>query len=389
MNNLSLSYTKLFLILCSVSLALNCFAHTKINKHPQQKLQQIQQQIKTVQSKLEHYQSNRNQLENSLKTLESKMGDLNKEFYSTQQKLADENNQLAALEQQRTQYQTQLQQQQKILADIIKQSYILQRQNSLAILLKPNNSNEISRAFTYYQYLAKYRINAIKDINSTLANLEDNKQAIAAQLQTLSEIKNKYAQQKNDLNQQQHQRLQLMKSLDQQIQSKSQQLANLQSSKKALEKLIAELNARSTYALPPGVSLTKLHGKLHWPTRGKIIVSFGTPIEHSELKQQGVVIAAPTGQKVYAIAPGKVVFANWLSGYGLLIIIDHGQGLMSLYGRNSTLYQKVGDTVQAGDLISAVGDSGGFHQAGLYFAIRQKGTAVNPNLWCKGFPPAA
>jgi septal ring factor EnvC (AmiA/AmiB activator) len=119
-----------------------------------------------------------------------------------------------------------------------------------------------------------------------------------------------------------------------------------------------------------------------WPTKGHILDYFGTKIYHSELRWSGILIKAPENQKVHAIANGKIVFANWLPGYGLLLIINHGHGYMSLYGRDHSLKKKVGDMVKKGDVIATVGKSGGYRHSALYFAIRHNAEPLSPKKWC-------
>ena len=128
--------------------------------------------------------------------------------------------------------------------------------------------------------------------------------------------------------------------------------------------------------------LSKLKRKLKWPVAGKIVHSFGTQ-KHGYIKWKGVLKRAKLGQQVKSIANGKVLFSDWLKGYGLVTIIDHGKGYMSLYGHNQTLLKNVGDYVEQGEPISLVGQSGGQSQPGLYFEIRHSGQAKNPKLWCR------
>ena len=127
----------------------------------------------------------------------------------------------------------------------------------------------------------------------------------------------------------------------------------------------------------------KKRGHLIWPTTGRIKHHFGTQIGQSELKWNGVLIEASQGQTVHAVAPGKVIFAKWLQGYGLLLIIDHGNGYMTLYGRNQSLLKKVGDWVKTNTTIATAGQTGGFSQSALYFSLRHNAKPLNPEKWCK------
>ena len=163
------------------------------------------------------------------------------------------------------------------------------------------------------------------------------------------------------------------------------QLQFLQKDEQELAKLVSELKhqelAIQVYEdMPP---FTSLKGKLNWPARGKIAKQFGKLRKGGQLKWQGVTIAAKNGVEVKAITTGKVIFADWFRNMGLLLILDHGDGFMSLYGHNERLLKKAGDWVLSGEIIARVGDTGGQQKSGLYFEIRKSGNPINPNLWCK------
>ena len=154
----------------------------------------------------------------------------------------------------------------------------------------------------------------------------------------------------------------------------------LKKDEKALAQLITQLHHKEQ-ALQGG-DFHERRGHLPWPTRGSIVAHFGTSIENSELLWNGVLLQAPESQPVYAIAAGTIVFADWLTGFGLLLIIDHGGDYLTLYARNHALYKKVGETVQPGHRIADVGKSGGFEKSGLYFEIRKHGRPLDPEKWC-------
>ena len=170
----------------------------------------------------------------------------------------------------------------------------------------------------------------------------------------------------------------------QKIKQQHQALEVLNQNKKTLDKTLAKLNS---HPRPSGqVTFAQQKGALVWPTNGEVTHRFGTKIQQSELTWSGVVLRAPAGQTVRSVADGDVIFAKWLSGYGMLVIINHGDGYMSLYGRNQTLYVKQGSRVKAGQKIATVGQTGGFDQPGLYFAIRHNAKPLNPKLWCSTKP---
>jgi septal ring factor EnvC (AmiA/AmiB activator) len=122
---------------------------------------------------------------------------------------------------------------------------------------------------------------------------------------------------------------------------------------------------------------------------GRLAAGFGERREVGDLRWRGAFITAPANRDVHAVAHGRVAFADWLRGFGLLIIIDHGDDYMTLYGHNQSLYKAVGDTVAPGDVIASVGDTGGMDRNGVYFELRHKGEPQNPQNWCAGAPEAA
>ena len=203
---------------------------------------------------------------------------------------------------------------------------------------------------------------------------------------SFNDLKQLQQQQKQQLDQitaLKSKRSQLIVYINQHIHTQSQKLTQLLNDKHRLEHELSELSTNPQFSTAVGKSFRHLRHHLNWPTKGKIIPKYGTKIDKSQLKWKGVLFKAQMNQPVYAVADGKVIFARWLPGYGLLMIIYHGQGYMTLYGRNHYLYKKTGDIVRAGDQIAAVGDSGGYQTPALYFAIRHSTIPINPIRWLK------
>ena len=149
-----------------------------------------------------------------------------------------------------------------------------------------------------------------------------------------------------------------------------------------MEKIVHRLSRHKASSPRSRISFAKAKGPLPWPTRGTLIKRFGSKIANSDLAWNGSLIRAPNGQKIRAIFPGKVVFSDWLRGFGLLIIIDHGGGYMTLYGRNQALYKQVDDQVLPNEAIAEVGHSGGYQESSLYFEVRHDSHPENPEKWC-------
>lgn len=343
-----------------------------------QKLKQSIGQLKTSLTSAHHQQAT---LQQQLKTNETAAGNLAIELKHSQHKLSQQQQLLRQLGYDNTDYRRQLATQQQDLIVQIRATYMLGTQTYLKLLLNHQDPNQLGRTFVYYDYLQKARLQTIAAIEYTLKQIQKNKRNTKHQTQKLLVLQRQQQQEYTKLTASKKRRQQLLLQINRDIKTKQQKLNQAITNQKALEKVITQLKiieASTTFATPPG----KLHKKLSWPTKGKLDNLYGQHLGHSQLTWNGVIINAPAGRDVYAIAPGKVIFAQWLQGYGLLLIIDHGHGYMSLYGRNNSLYKKVGAFVNTGDLIATVGNSGGYDEAGLYFAIRYNGKPVNPSAWC-------
>jgi septal ring factor EnvC (AmiA/AmiB activator) len=320
-------------------------------------------------------------LQQQLKENEVVAGKLVIELQKTEHKLDQQYTQLKKLNINKIEYRNLLAMQQNNLAQQIRATYMLGNQTYLKLLLNHQDPNRLSRIFAYYNYLQKSRIRSINQINKTLQELHENKSNTMEQTKNLSLLKQRQQQEYRKLITSKQQHIYLLHGINLQLKTQQQKLNKLLADKQALEKVIAQLKA-SIISADFAAPLNQLHEKLHWPVKGKIEDLYGSQIEHSQLKWDGVIIRAIEGQNVYAISSGRVVFAQWLQGYGLLLIINHGHGYMSLYGRNNSLYKQVGDIVQPGDAIATVGQSGGYNYPSLYFAIRHNGKPVDPKLWC-------
>ncbi len=287
------------------------------------------------------------------------------------------------LQEQARQQQLLLNQQQQLLAQQIRANYQLGKYQYVKLLLNQEDPNAISRLLTYFHYINKARVKIITKLNQALSALLDSKQKIVLHTEKLQTLINQQQQQQQQLITQQNYRQKVLQQLNASIDTKDKKLTMLTGNKSRLEQLINQLK-ESTWQAQPKQPFAAMKHKLPWPTAGRPQNMFGQSIDNSTLTYNGVMIKAPLGQAIKAVYPGKVVFANWLRGFGLLLIIEHGQGFMTLYAHNNSLYKKTGDRVRSGDLIATVGNSGGNEQNGLYFEIRRNGKPLNPLAWCSG-----
>lgn len=272
-------------------------------------------------------------------------------------------------------------QQEAVLAKQLRTAYSTGHHDYLKLLLNQQDPGSVQRNLTYYQYLNKARINEIQQYKQTIAQLieiTNQQQQQAAQLQSLESTQN---QQKLALEKNKKQRKATVAQLNKALLTSKQKLAKLEQEEADLVSALARMAELSKQEIDLN-GLSKLKRKLSWPVKGKINRSFGSR-KQDYLKWKGVLLAAPLGRQVKTIHNGTVLFADWLKGYGLVTVIDHGEGYMSLYGHNQALLKSVGERVETGEPIALVGQSGGQSQSALYFEIRHNGQAVNPKLWCR------
>ncbi len=348
----------------------------------QKKLTQLSHKIKTIKTQLNKEQHKRNHLQQDLKRAKTNSTKVHFKLQRTRHNLDQQQTKLKQLEHNSKLLQNNLKTQQQLLAKQIRAAYILGRQPYLKLLLNQQSTNKISRMLIYYRYITRNRILTINTTQNTLLLLHQNQQQIKQQYHKLAKLKTRQQAQNNKLKHIAHNREGLIKQVSNQIKSKNKRLDRLINNKRRLAQTIARLEKQARHEKLILKNFAKLRGKLHWPTHGKVLRYFGTKIYRSELRWEGDLIKTKEGQPVYAVASGKVVFAKWLAGYGLLIIVNHGNGYMTLYGRNHSLYKKVGDFVHAGEKIATVGQSGGYKSPALYFAIRHNSQPLNPAKWC-------
>lgn len=364
------------LIAIFLLLSINAFAEESFKN----KLSQVMDKIKNLKEQLVQHQHQQVDAQKELHQTETSINSLTQALNKTVKDLHQHEQSLSQLSQQTLKIQKRIQNQQKALLTQIKAQYLLGLdKNKSQIWLQTKDYHKIDRLLTYNHYLTKRTQQLTYELKNDLTELEQNKNEIVDLVSKTKKLQSKQNQQQQVLSVHKQKQQVLLVNLNSQVKSKSQQLAELLRNKENLEKTIQNLQKKETYK---SEFLTHHKGKFPWPTEGRILERFGSNIAQSELKQNGLLISAPEGQKVYAVAPGKVIFANSMPGYGLLIIIDHGHGYMTLYGNNGALYKKEHDLVSGHDLIAKVGHGNGNQKSSLYFALRHEGKAIDPSTWC-------
>jgi septal ring factor EnvC (AmiA/AmiB activator) len=282
------------------------------------------------------------------------------------------------------------------LAGELRTAYVNGREEQLKILLNQEDPSTFGRMLAYYGYFGRARADRIRGIQDQLEHLALVHEEIVAEKTRLETLEQQRERRVADLKASQDQRARAVSAIDRQIKTRGGELKQLQSEAQSLERLITELRKaieRSQQAQPArkggstGTVATQapfepLRGKLPWPVQdGTVLARFGQSRAGGSMRWQGMLIGTERGARVRAPYAGRVVYGDWLPGMGLMLVIDHGGGYMSLYGHNEELFRKVGETVAAGDVIGSVGDSGGHSQPALYFEVRRGKTPVDPQTW--------
>jgi septal ring factor EnvC (AmiA/AmiB activator) len=350
-----------------------------------QDLKRLESAIDALQRELGRHRGKYSTLEAQLKKNEVAIGELSALIRANRKKQGALEQELTKLRSRRRQLEQDRDKQQALIAAQLRTAYQLGHEKTLKVLLNQEDPALISRAMTYVDYFNKARLHEIEQFNNTITELRALEPNIAEKSATLKQTGQQLATEKNKLGQQQQARQQTLASLSQTIKSKDAQLQQHEKDQARLEALLNTVEdvATSFASMEDAQPFGSRKGKMKWPARGKIDNRFGRRRQHGGLKWQGVEIRGKEGNNITAIHHGRVVFADWLGGQGLLIVIDHGDGYMSLYGHNQSLLHETGDWIHTGEAIATMGNSGGRNQTGLYFEIRHRGKASNPAGWCR------
>ena len=368
-----------------VILSSSVFAEPS-QQETEKKLAKVQEQIRKSQQKLEQQRGELGELEKQLRESDKSIGELNLQLGTTEAHLKNSQEKIAALQAEEHQLQKQLSRHQHILYAQIRSEYQYGSQQKLKLLLNQQEPDKLGRDLVYYDYLHRARLSEIEKAKQILVSVSEVQAEIKQQEQLALQAKQKLLQEKTSLVQVQGKRKNTITSLNKSVTSEKQKLLDLESNEKQLKSVIEKLRAAlaDIPVIDQRKGFSKSKGKLYWPVVGKPSNKFGQRRNEagSKLNWQGVFIPSNEGNNVRSIYHGRVAFAEWMRGLGLLIIVDHGDGFMSLYGHNQSLFKQVGEWVDAGERLATVGRSGGNTKPGLYFEVRKKGDPVNPANWC-------
>lgn len=370
-----------------------------------QRLDNVREEINDLSADLSEKKASRQQMYAQLEAQSLKMSALNQELRALEQQIADKNQTLKQLRASAGIKEAEQNQQLEALYEQMRSAFINADPSYLEMLLNQQDIATISRGSTYFRYFHQARKDQLETINETLSQLNREQKAVLLAQQSLETDRAHQANKQQALQREADKRKATLAALDKTISSQDARLAALKQEEDNLQTLLDRLareraeqqaqekarqqkqQQQKKAVLPdrplpkPNTPFSRLTGKLNWPVSGKVLASYGSPRNLGKLKWRGIVIDSPTGNDVRATAAGRVVFADWLRGFGLLIIIDHGEQYMTLYGNNETLLKAAGDTVQAGEVIAESGEQGIRGLTGLYFEIRHRGAPTNPIKW--------
>ena len=351
-----------------------------------QQLQQLEQEIARISAAQREREASRGAVQQQLREAELRLQALQKELASLAGQIDLRSRELAGLEQRRGELEAAAQSQRAAVAAELRRAFRDSDDDQLKMLLSQEDPQSLARMLTYYRYLLDARSRLLEEFQATLDELDALQEQVAATRETLRARREQIAQRRREVDTAQRERAGLLAEIDAAIASDSARLEERQADRARLEQLLEDIEAAmAAVAVPADVQpFSAARGQMPWPVDGVLAERFGAPRNQGKMRWQGVRLRADAGETVRAIHHGRVVFADWLRGSGLLLVIDHGEGFMSLYAHNATLLREVGDWVSTGAAVSTVGDSGGQSEAALYFEIRKDGKPTDPTGWCRG-----
>ena len=379
----------LSLALCCLALVNTAFASQ------QEELENLRKRIAAVQQIMDRTSESKNEAADALRESERAISTSNRKLAEIAARQHAAEQKIRKLQAQQLKLSTNMSEQQTMLGKLLYQQYLGGNQEYLKLLLNNHDPNQIARNLQYYQYIARNRAAWLATLRKNLSALNTLSISTREQRDELATLRTEQAAQKATLLKQQHARQRVLGKISQQLRRQRREITRLQHDESRLSRLVNQLTkmlaqptSKSLFRndkLPDsrfdGRPFDQLKGKLTLPVRGELTNRFGTPRPGSTVDWKGLFLRTSSGQPVKAIAAGRVVFADWLRGFGNLIIIDHGEGYMSLYGNNETLYKQVGDVLRGGDTIAAAGNTGGNENFGLYFELRYESKPLDPMKW--------
>jgi murein hydrolase activator len=350
-------------------------------------LREVKSEIERITRQVSEEQVERDRLTRELRNAELSVGKARLSLTDVRRERAETAARRASLATEKHTRESELGANREALAGQMRAAYLIGRQEPLKLLLNQRDPQVAGRMFAYYSYFGHARAGQIKLIEDDVQRIAELQVQLEAEDARLAELERQQRTQLGALEQARATRTHVLADLDARSRSRTQNLERLRSQQAGLEKLVRELrSAMERFPVEGNDAFARLRGKLAWPVSGKIVARFGDA-RAGGVHWDGLVVATERGTPVKAVCQGRVIYADWLPGLGLLAIVDHGDGYLSLYGHNDRLYKAAGERVAAGDTIAAAGDSGGSSRPELYFEIRKGGKPVDPRPWFRATDP--
>ncbi len=351
----------------------------------ERQLEGIRERIALIEQELARETGARDRLTGELRGVETEIGRLSREIRRLDAELERHRAELDTLAARERELEAELRRQRDALAAQLRAAYAIGRQPALKLLLNLEDVRAVGRTLAYFRYYNGARLAEIAAVGERLAQLADVRARRVAARDRVDTTRARLLEEQRQKSAQRSRRGRLLDELNARVASRQTELGELDRDRQRLERLLEELTVLFA-AVPGGEELrpfSSLRGALRWPLEGATLLASGET-KPGGMSREGILIAAPRGAEVRAVSHGRVAYADWLRGFGLLAIVDHGEGFMSLYAFNESLFAEIGDWVAPGEIIAAVGDSGGRAQPALYFELRHQGRPVGLAPWFKG-----
>jgi len=350
-----------------------------------ERLRELKETIGELAREQRREEQRRGDLASRLREVEEAMGELSRERRDNATAIAETRKRIDELAAQRRQLDDAARDQREAVRVELRDAYQRGSQDQLRLLLSEDDPQKLARQLAYYRYILGARRELLDEFRGTLLELGEVERQLTEREAELAEREATLAQQVRSLEETRSERQKVLAALDAQIETQARELAEREAERTRLEALLEEIEAAAAQlaARENVEAFSAARGRMPWPVEGPVTSAFGRPRAQGKLRWQGVRMRADAGTPVQAVHHGRVVYADWLRGSGLLMVIDHGEGYMSLYAHNESLLHEVGDWVSTGTAIATVGDTGGQSEAGLYFEIRKDGKPTDPARWCR------
>ena len=354
----------------------------ELAKVREQELEEVRERISELKRSMDRSAAARDRLTGRLQSAEVEISEKRIRLKELERERDYSISQKAKLDGQIEQREAELERESRELESQVRAAYMSGSQERIKLLLNQRDPATLGRLITYYRYLNDYRAGNIETVSGYIRELAELRSKVAAEETRLVNLAKQRYDELTKLNTAQEKRRQLLVSFRDRMADEGREIEQLAAQEKDLSRLIAELSSiLSDYPISSESPFSEHKGRLTWPVAGSLVHDFGQPRVTDQLRWNGVVLAAPRGREVRSVYHGRIVFSDWLAGLGLLVIVEHGEGYMTLYGYNETTLKNTGDWVAPGDVIATVGDSGGQARTALYFEIRRGTKPLNPRKW--------